>query len=165
MQRRNLLSGLSAAGLLVAVASEANAKDASPGQTLVDQFASTLSAHDIQAFGELFADDYVNHQVSAAAPPPPTTLTPKQASVAFFLGRIKGMPDLKVTVEASVVGPDMVAASFVYEGTQTATYLGVPPTGRRLRFSSCDIFRNSSGKLAEHWGMGDIAGINAQLKG
>jgi len=58
----------------------------------------------------------------------------------------------------------MAAASFVYEGTHTATYLGVPATGRRLRFTSCDIFRIANGKLVEHWGMGDIAGIMAQLK-
>nr|WP_198980539.1 ester cyclase [Herbaspirillum sp. ASV7] len=44
------------------------------------------------------------------------------------------------------------------------TYMGVPPTGRKLRFTSCDIFRVAEGKFAEHWGMGDIAGVMAQLR-
>ena len=35
------------------------------------KFADALNAHDIDAFASLFADDYVNHQCSAAAPPPP----------------------------------------------------------------------------------------------
>lgn len=74
------------------------------------------------------------------------------------------MPDLKVTIEASVANGDTAAASFVYEGTHTGDYLGVAPTGRRLRFTSCDIFRVADGKIVEHWGMGDIAGIMAQLK-
>ena len=42
--------------------------------------------------------------------------------------------------------------------------LGVAPTGKRLRFTSCDIFRVADGKIAEHWGMGDIAGVLAQIK-
>jgi predicted ester cyclase len=72
--------------------------------------------------------------------------------------------DLKVTVEASVANGDTAAASFVYEGTHTGEYLGVAPTGRRMRFTSCDIFRGADGKIVEHWGMGDIADIMAQLK-
>jgi predicted SnoaL-like aldol condensation-catalyzing enzyme len=31
--------------------------------------------------------------------------------------------------------------------------------------ASCDIFRLADGKIAEHWGMGDIAGVLAQLRG
>jgi predicted SnoaL-like aldol condensation-catalyzing enzyme len=34
-----------------------------------------------------------------------------------------------------------------------------------MRFTSCDIFRVANGKFAEHWGMGDIAGQLAEMKG
>ena len=74
------------------------------------------------------------------------------------------MPDLAVTIEAMFAAGDMVAASFVYEGTHRGPYFGVAPTGRRLRFSSCDIFKVRDGLIVEHWGMGDIAGVLAQLK-
>jgi len=74
------------------------------------------------------------------------------------------MPDLAVSVETIVASPDKVAARFVYEGTHNGPYFGVAPTGRKLRFTSCDIFRVRNGQIAEHWGMGDIAGILAQLK-
>jgi predicted ester cyclase len=40
----------------------------------------------------------------------------------------------------------------------------VQPTGKKLRFTSCDIFRVNNGLIVEHWGMGDIAGVMAQLK-
>ena len=63
------------------------------------------------------------------------------------------MPDLKATIEASLASGDRAAASFVYEGTQTREYPGVAPTGRRLRFTSCDIFRVADGRIVEHWGM------------
>jgi steroid delta-isomerase-like uncharacterized protein len=162
MDRRTLV-----AGLLAGAASGANAAEQDGGQTaqrLAEQFAAALSRHDIEAFAALLAENYVNRQMSAAAPPPAPGVTPKQGTVAFFAGRLKGLPDLQVTIEAMVANGDKVAASFVYEGTHQGVYLGIPPTGRKLRFTSCDIFRISDGLIAEHWGMGDIAGMLAQMK-
>jgi steroid delta-isomerase-like uncharacterized protein len=132
--------------------------------SVVERFAATLTAHDLEAFAALFADDYVNHQLSAAAPPPAGTPS-KPATINFFAARLKGLPDLKVSIQASLADADKVAASFLYEGTQQGPLYGVAPTGKRLSFTSCDIFRLSDGKIAEHWGMGDIAGVLAQLKG
>jgi steroid delta-isomerase-like uncharacterized protein len=149
---------LSAAPLVSRTASAA-------GESVANLFAQTLSAHDLEAFAALFADQYVNHQSSAAAPAPPPGASPKTATVAFFAARLKGLPDLTVTIEAMVEQDDRVAASFLYEGTHQGVFFGVAPTGKRLRFTSCDIFRVSSGRIAEHWGMGDIAGVMAQLKG
>jgi steroid delta-isomerase-like uncharacterized protein len=162
MKRRTFIAG---AALATALPIAAKADPVDEARELAERFASTLTAHDMDAFAALFADDYTNHQVSAAAPAPPATVSPKQGSVGFFKARLAGMPDLKVTVEAVVASADKVAASFVYEGTHGGTYLGVPATGRKLRFTSCDIFRIKDGKLVEHWGMGDIAGQLAQLKG
>ena len=139
----------------------------SPSRTpraLAEAFAATLSAHDIDGFAALFAEDYVNHQGSAAAPLPPGAKPGKQGSVGIFAARLKGMPDLAVAIEALLATDDMFAASFVYEGTHQGPLLGVAPTGKRLRFTSCDIMRVADGKIAEHWGMIDIAGLLAQMK-
>ncbi|WP_322011216.1 ester cyclase [Paraburkholderia sp. J12] len=157
--RRQIVIG----GLLGAGGLGMSARAFSDTGSIARQFAERLSAHDIEGFGALFADDYVNHQTSAAAPPSPK-LTPKEATVAFFKARLTGMPDLKVEIETLVASEDKVAASFVYTGTHQGVYFGIAPTGKWLRFTSCDIFRVQSGKIAEHWGMGDIAGVLAQLK-
>jgi steroid delta-isomerase-like uncharacterized protein len=162
MNRRHILAGLFGAVAMAPLAAKADAK--TPRQ-LAEAFAATLSEHDIDGFAALFADDYVNHQRSAAAPPPTAGVSAKQATIGFFAARLKGLPDLKVTIETIVSGDDKVAASFVYEGTQQGMLLGVAPTGKHMRFTSCDIFRIANGKIAEHWGMGDIAGQLAQIKG
>jgi predicted SnoaL-like aldol condensation-catalyzing enzyme len=161
MRRRTLIGGAALAAAAPALTGRAQAADPS----IVERFAATLSAHDIDAFAALFSDAYVNHQVSAAAPPPPPGVKPKARTVAFFAARLKAMPDLKVTVQASLAEADKVAGSFAYEGAQTGLYYGFQPTGKRLFFTSCDIFRVADGQIVEHWGMGDIAGIFAQLKG
>lgn len=161
MRRRTLIAGVALAGVAPLAPRMARAE----GETIVDRFAQTLGAHDLAGFAALFADDYVNHQLSAAAPPPGAGVSPKAATVAFFGARLKGLPDLTVTIETKVVAGDRAAASFVYEGTHQGVYFGVAPTGKRLRFTSCDIFRLADGRIVEHWGMGDIAGVLAQLKG
>src|SRR5882757_9678309 len=101
MQRRKFL--LAAASVAAgAISATALAQD-NGSQSLPERFAAALSAHDIKAFADLFAEDYVNHQVSAAAPAPPAGKSQRQASVDFFAGRIAGMPDLQVAVETSVI--------------------------------------------------------------
>ena len=162
MDRRTVVAGLVMGGCGVMAAEAAEPQSINP---VVAAFAQSLSAHDMDAFAALFADDYVNHQTSAAAPPPAAGVSAKQGSVAFFAARLKGLPDLSVAIEASLASEDMAAASFVYTGTHQGTYFGVAPTGKSLRFTSCDIFRIRNGKIAEHWGMGDIAGQLAQIKG
>jgi steroid delta-isomerase-like uncharacterized protein len=162
MDRRTVAMGLALTGLGTLTAEAA--AQAAAENPLVAGFAKTLNAHDIDAFAALFADDYVNHQVSAAAPKPAAGVTAKQGTVAYFAARLNGMPDLSVAIEASLASGDMAAASFVYTGTHKGVYFGVAPTGKSLRFTSCDIFRIRGGKIAEHWGMGDIAGTLAQLK-
>lgn len=162
MDRRAVLAGLGTGVAWIAtVAAQTQTRTA---QQVAEQFAATLSAHDIEAFAALFDDGYVNHQVSAAAPAPPAGTIPKQNSVGVFAARLKGIPDLSVAIEALVATEDRCAASFVYTGTHQGVLLGVPATGKTLRFTSCDIFRVAGGKLVEHWGMGDIAGVLAQIK-
>ncbi|GAN75983.1 hypothetical protein Asru_0037_05 [Acidisphaera rubrifaciens HS-AP3] len=159
IDRRRLLGAVAAAPLLVGAA-----PDEAPARAVGEAFARTLSAHDLAAFAALFAPDYVNHQRSAAARPPLPGMSGRAIVVALFADRLRALPDLTVTVEHLLPGADGVAASYVYEGTQRGAYLGQPATGRRLRFTSCDIFRLRGGLIVEHWGMSDTAGALAQMR-
>ena len=161
MRRRNFVAGGALAGAATLLGGEAEAADA----TIARRFADALTARNLDAFADLFADSYVNHQTSAAAPPPPSGVTAKAATVAFFAARLKALPDLRVSIQTTVAEADKVGASFVYEGTQEGPLYGIQPTHKRLWFTSCDIFRVADGKIVEHWGMGDIAGVVAQMRG
>src|SRR3984885_3185463 len=110
MDRRSVLAGLCGAAMVMP--DIARADDVRTPAQLGEAFAASLSSHDMDAFAALFADDYVNHQASAAAPPPPANVSPKQGTVAFFKARLIGLPDLKVAIEAMVADKDHVAASF-----------------------------------------------------
>jgi predicted ester cyclase len=162
MDRRSMIARAALIGSAIALPAAAQSGDGT--RSLAERFAATLSAHDIAGFAALFADDYQNHQMSAAAPPSATGKTAKQATVDFFAARLTGIPDLQVATEVVMAAPGMVSASFVYTGTHGGPLFGVVPTGRKLRFTSCDIFAVRNELIAEHWGMGDIAGVLAQIR-
>ena len=135
MRRRTLIAGAALVGAAPLLAGATKAASAS----MAERFAQTLAAHDLNAFAALFAEDYINHQASAAARPP-KGVTPKAATVGFFDARLAALPDLNVTIQQSLAEGDLVAASFAYEGTHKGAYLGFEPTHKRLVFTSCDIF-------------------------
>src|SRR6266852_424737 len=98
MDRRIFTMGALATVISMPAISQQN----SPTRSLAERFAATLTAHDIDGFAALFADDFKNHQMSVLTPPPPQGKTPKQATVAVFAARLAGIPDLNVVIEAIV---------------------------------------------------------------
>jgi predicted ester cyclase len=173
MDRRAFIT--SAAGGVVglaAIATGGAAQAATGGDSaatarkLAERFAATLSAHDIDAFAALFAEDYQQHQtLVAVAPPPATPVSAKQGAVRYFGARLKAFPDLAVTAYPVVASKGWLAANFVYSGTHRGEYLGIAPTGKHVTFNSTDILRIRHGLFAEHWGAADINGLIQQLKG
>lgn len=148
----------------LALASSASLSARAQEPNVAERFVARLNAQDIEGFAALFAETYINNQTSAAAPVR-KGLSAKQETVAFFQARLTAMPDLQVAIETQLSQGDKVAASFIYSGTHKGPYFGIAPTGKHLRFTSCDIFRVEGGLVTEHWGMGDFAGVMAQLKG
>lgn len=162
-RRRQVLAGALGTASALSMTTGSFAQDRTSVRSLAERFAASLSAHDLVAFGALFAEDYINHQVSAATPPPKDR-TAKQVTLGIFQARLIALPDLAVSIEALVAAEDRVAASFLYTGTHRGTFFGVAPTGRTFTFTSCDIFKARDDRIVEHWGMGDTAGVMAQLK-
>ncbi len=82
MRRRLLLPAVAASALA------ANAVRAQPASTarLALAFASTLTAHDIDAFAALIAEDYVQHQANTVPPPGRSA---KALTVAYFAARLQ----------------------------------------------------------------------------
>ena len=58
---------------------------------------------------------------------------------------------------------DTVAVRFVVEATQKGDLLGIPATGRRVRWDAVDVYRLSNGKIVEEWAADDMAAILHQL--
>ena len=74
-----------------------------------------------------------------------------------------GFPDLTYTVEREVAEGDWVAQVAWAEGTHVGRVHGVPATGRRVRWRQVHVVRMEDDRIAEHWGVSDLASVWEQI--
>ncbi len=118
-----------------------------------------INAHDIDAFGELVADDFVEHEELPGGAP--RTI---EGVKAFFRAQIAAFPDLAMTVEDIIDGGDKVVARVRLTGTHKGEFMGIPPTGRAIDVQLIDIMRfGGDGLVYEHWGVVDAMAMMQQL--
>lgn len=107
---------------------------------------------------EVFADDYVRHDVR------PTQALPGPAGQAKIAAEFRSaFPDLRMDLDLILGERDLVAARWTSEGTNTGPWGGRPATGRRARFSGVNVFRFRDGKVVELWNHRDDLGLMQQL--
>lgn len=73
------------------------------------------------------------------------------------------MPDLDFLIEDMFAEGDRVGFRVKISGTHEGTFLGVAPTGKQLTVTAIDIARLENGKIVDHWGEMDMAGLMRQL--
>ena len=61
-------------------------------------------------------------------------------------------PDLEMTIIRQFVDDDTVISEFIMEGTHRGEWLGMKPTGKKVRMSGIDIDKFVDGKIVEHGG-------------
>jgi steroid delta-isomerase-like uncharacterized protein len=117
-----------------------------------------INAHDIDAFGEVLADDFVEHEELPGGAPT------RDGVKDFFRMQIAAFSDMAMTVEDIIDGGDTLAARVRFTGTHDGEFMGMPPTGRAVDVNVIDIMRfGDDGLVHEHWGVFDAMGMMQQL--
>ena len=79
--------------------------------------------------------------------------------VALLRSFIGALPDLNAQEQDLVADGDTVAVRFVVEATHEGDLLGIPATGRRVRWDAVDVYRLKDGKISEEWAADDLTAI------
>ena len=117
-----------------------------------------LSAGDVDGFGGLLAEDFVEHEQLPGLEPT------KEGVKSFFRMFTAAFPDLKMTAEDLLVSDDKVVARAKATGTHRGDFMGMPATGRRIDVQLIDILRvGEDGLVHEHWGVFDQLAMMQQL--
>ena len=117
-----------------------------------------INAEDIAGFGDLVADDFVEHQGVTDLPPT------KEGTLEFFRALLAAFPDWRMTVEDLIASGDKAVARVTVTGTHKGEFIGVPPTGTRVDVQLIDIMRfDGAGLVGEHWGVADMLSLLQQL--
>ncbi len=78
-------------------------------------------------------------------------------------GFIGALPDLHAAEQDMVAAGDTVAVRYVVEATHQGNLLGIPPTGRWVRWDAVDIYRLADGMIVEEWAADYTAATMYQL--
>ena len=73
-------------------------------------------------------------------------------------------PDLNHIIEDTVADEEKAAVRYVLQGTHTADFMGVKPTGKRVSAEGISILMIKDGKVTESRGVVDMQGILQQLR-
>ena len=77
--------------------------------------------------------------------------------------RLRGFPDLAVTIEEMFRVGDTVVTRLLWRGTHTGPYGGVQPTGKPVEIRDMAIWHFADGKVAEIWTLQDQFGLLRQV--
>lgn len=77
----------------------------------------------------------------------------------------KIFPDIQFTLTHIIAEESIVTFRFSAEATHQGEFMGIAPTGKRVKFTGIVIHRVENGRFAESWNEIDLLGIRQQLEG
>jgi len=130
---------------------------------LLNKYVAAFDAHDPDAFKDIVAENYVQHNGRAGQ-----GLAGLQATTRRYF---QTFPDFHMTLVDSVITADKVVARFTITATHDhLVQLGpnapaFPPTGKKLSWQGISIWHVADGKFAEHWDGDDLLSLAQQMRG
>jgi len=127
--------------------------------TTMGRLYERLSAGDIDGFGDLLADGFVEHDETPGMEPT------KEGVKQLFRTYRASFPDLRMEVQDLLPSGDKVVGRIRVTGTHTGeAFMGLPASGKGVNMQLIDIIRFDEGGLAcEHWGVSDTLSMMQQL--
>src|SRR5262249_26807746 len=117
-----------------------------------------INAGNISGFGDLVADDFVEHEEIPGLP------ATKDGMLEYFGLLLSAFPDMRMDVEDLMADGDKTVARVRATATHDGEFMGVPPTGKQVEIQLIDIMRfDGDGFVCEHWGVADMLSLMQQL--
>ena len=72
-------------------------------------------------------------------------------------------PDSQIVIESCIAEGDRVATRWTLTGTHRGEFMGIPPTGRSIKFEGIEFNRVLDKKIVEHRAIFDNIGLLQQV--
>jgi steroid delta-isomerase-like uncharacterized protein len=76
--------------------------------------------------------------------------------VGLISAIVSALPDLHNVEQDIIAERDVVAVRAVVDGTHKGDLLGIPASGKHVRWDAVDVYRVVDGKIAEEWAADDL---------
>jgi hypothetical protein len=130
-------------------------------KAIIRRFHDATNSGDAELISKTI-DEFVQPDALIRTPLPLHT-TGAEALKEVFTRLHRVYSDLHVTIEDLIEEGDKVVSRNTVTGTQQGDYMGVPPTGKSVRYDEIFVFRFVDGRIAETWGVVDVFAQMRQL--
>ena len=117
----------------------------------------------INTASETLATELISPDAIFHVPGRPEPLRGPSGYLALIGMMRGGFPDIQWTLEETIAEGEKIAARFTMRGTHQGTFLGVPPTGRKIEVKAMNFYRLSGGQFVEEHGQPDLLGVLQQI--
>lgn len=121
------------------------------------KFAEAVNTGNYEAFENVVAEDCVDNDPGPGQIPGPAGYR------ALFTEMRKAFPDMSVEVAKLIADDESIAFAYTFTGTQNGPLMGIPPSGKKVKFRGLQISRFTDGKMVERWGSSDQLGMLKQI--
>jgi predicted SnoaL-like aldol condensation-catalyzing enzyme len=123
-------------------------------EAIVQRFrGAVLFKKDFAAVHEVLTADFVDHFAPPWDPP-------GREGVELRFGQAAdALTTRKVEVLVSVCEDNVLSQAILLHFEHTGEFMGMPPTGRTFAVGGSNTFRFRNDRIAEHWGVFDVAKI------
>ena len=117
-----------------------------------------FNAGNLDVADELTSPDLVEHQRFGPGH------APGAAGVKAVIASLhRAYSDFRLEIQDLAVSGDTVWLRMKGSGTNDGSFMGHPPTGKRMEIDVFDVIRVVDGRMVEHWGVPDRLGALLQL--
>ena len=124
---------------------------------IVTEFVKATNKLELDKLDDMVVEDYVEHQPIPGQPEGREGL--KWAYRAFN----EPFPDLVFDFADVLAEDDLIVGRGIGEGHNTGSFMGIPATGNKVKWTGTRLFRLKDGKLVEGWINLDMLGLMQQL--
>ncbi|MEV6315873.1 ester cyclase [Streptomyces sp. NPDC051776] len=121
-------------------------------------FVEVATAGNLDAIDELFAWDYVDHDVMKEQ-----DATVGSDVIRQDVAEWRQAFAFDFTLESQLAEGEEVATRWTWRGTHRGEFLGIPPTGKECVMTGVTVFRLREGRIEEGWWQFDILSLLRQL--
>ena len=120
-------------------------------------FGEAINSGNLEAMRALVSSSVVEHDPGLSQGPG------AQGYIDLFAEMRSAFPDLQAAPEHVTQDDDTIALAYTITGTHEGDFMGIKPTGKKIKARGVQIARFENGKMVERWGSSDQLGILQQL--
>jgi len=131
---------------------------AEENKAIIRRFERACAIGDWATVDKLAAPNFIYHN-----PAYPEVQTREEFRQTVVIGLMTAFPDLEFNIEDIIAEGDKVVVRYSFAGTQKGEFAGIPPTNKRIKWTSIIINRLAGGKVVERWVESNALGMLLQL--